>query len=258
MAHVASKKKSMFSLFAVEFIGYIGREKAHNATDRLLPYVLQSFFTLVAPALFAASIYMTLGKIIRYVHAEHHSVIRVTWLTKAFVTTDILSFVVQGGASGLMFNASTASLGEKIVLVGLFIQIIAFAVFFLTALIFERRMRAAPTPESFTVEANWIHHLYVLYTMSVFIFVRSIFRVIEYAMGQTGYPMKHEWTIYIFDAVPMWIVTLIFFIRYPSEIKVTPGSAPPSGSEEAHSIQLMNSQEQKQHRKKPYGSRDMA
>ncbi|KAA8576174.1 hypothetical protein EYC84_006329 [Monilinia fructicola] len=195
----------------MEIIAYIGRAKAVSNTGKLFPYILQSFFTLVAPAMFAASIYMTLGRIMRYVNGEGHSPIRITWLTKIFVIGDILSFMVQGGSSGLMFNSSTMKMGEKIVLAGLFIQIISFGLFFITALVFERRMRKAPTPGSFTVEANWIHHLYVLYAMSVLIMIRSIFRVVEYAGGQTGYPLKHEWTLYIFDSVPMFIVTLIFF-----------------------------------------------
>ncbi|ESZ89894.1 hypothetical protein SBOR_9719 [Sclerotinia borealis F-4128] len=239
-----------------EVVGYIGRAKAVNSTGTLLPYVFQSSFTLLAPALFSASIYMTLGRIMRYVKGEHHSLIRITWVTKIFVIGDIFSFMVQGGSSSLMFNSSTVKMGEKVVLAGLFIQIISFGFFFVTALIFERRMRKAPTAESFIVKANWIHYLYVLYAMSVLIMVRSIFRVIEYAEGQTGYPLKHEWTLYIFDAVPMFIVTLIFFIYHPYHLQVRTGATTSIGSEEeAHSIQLMNNPEQRQGRKgKPFGA----
>lgn len=201
---------------------------------------------------------MTLGRIMRYVNGEHHSLIRITWLTKTFVIGDILSFLVQGGSSGLMFNASTVKIGEDIVLVGLFIQIISFGLFFITALFFERRMRKAPTAESFTVEANWIHYLYVLYAMSALIMIRSIFRVVEYAAGQTGYPLKHEWTLYIFDSVPMFIVTVLFFVWYPDRLQVKPGASAASGSgEEAHSVQLMDSSEQKQNKTKLFGSRSM-
>jgi hypothetical protein len=75
----------------VEVIGYIGRCIAHNSTGKLLPFILQNFFILLAPALFAASIYMVLGRIIRSVRGERHSLIRVHWLTRAFVTGDVLS-----------------------------------------------------------------------------------------------------------------------------------------------------------------------
>ncbi|KAF5878058.1 putative rta1 domain protein [Botrytis fragariae] len=262
------KTKSWFcTAFCVgglfETIGYIGRAMAVNSTGKLLPYVIQSFFTLVAPAFMAASIYMTLGRIMRYVHGEHHSIIRINWLTKIFVIADLLSFFVQAGSSGLMFNDSTASLGQKIVLVGLFVQIIAFGFFLFTALVFERRIRKEPTPESFVVEANWIHHLHCLYAMSVLILIRSVFRVVEYAAGQKGYPLMHEWTVYTYDTVPMWIVTVIFFIWYPSQFQVKPGTrtSPGETGEEAQSVQLMNSAEKKRGsnaRTRAYGPRSMA
>ncbi len=49
--------------------------------------------------------------------------------------------------------------------------------------------------------------------------IRSIFRVVEYLMGQNGYPLKHEWTLYIFDSVLMFAVTVIFYIGYPGELE---------------------------------------
>ena len=63
------------------------------------PYVMQSTLLLVAPALFAASIYMELGRIIHLVKGQKHSLIRVNWMTKTYVAGDVLSFLMQ--ASGM-------------------------------------------------------------------------------------------------------------------------------------------------------------
>lgn len=60
---------------------------------------MQSTLLLVAPALFAASIYMELGRIIHLVKGEKHSLVRVNWMTKIFVAGDVLSFLMQ--ASGM-------------------------------------------------------------------------------------------------------------------------------------------------------------
>lgn len=60
---------------------------------------MQSTLLLVAPALFAASIYMELGRIIRLVKGEKLSLVRVTLMTKIFVSGDVLSFLMQ--ASGM-------------------------------------------------------------------------------------------------------------------------------------------------------------
>jgi hypothetical protein len=64
------------------------------------PYIMQSVLILIAPALFAASIYMILGRIILLTDGEHHSLIPRKWLTKLFVFGDVASFMLQ--SSGMM------------------------------------------------------------------------------------------------------------------------------------------------------------
>ena len=49
--------------------------------------------------------------------------------------------------------------------------------------------------------SSWKKHHYTLYAVSGLIMARSIFRVIEYAMGQKGYLLSHEWTMYTFDSL---------------------------------------------------------
>lgn len=85
-------------LQTVEVIGYSARivssTQAPLFTDT--PYIIQTLFLLLAPALFAASIYMELGRIVILLDGEQYTVIRRTWMTKIFVTGDVLSFIVQG------------------------------------------------------------------------------------------------------------------------------------------------------------------
>lgn len=57
---------------------------------------MQSVLILVAPALFAASIYMLLSRIIQAAGGFHLALIKQKWLTKIFVCGDILSFLMQG------------------------------------------------------------------------------------------------------------------------------------------------------------------
>jgi len=82
----------------VETIGYIGRSISANQSPgpyTLGPYIIQSVLLLVAPALFAASIYMELGRIVLMVDGQRSLFIRRTWLTKIFVAGDVLSFLMQ-------------------------------------------------------------------------------------------------------------------------------------------------------------------
>lgn len=175
-------------------------------------------FVLVAPALFAASIYMTLGRIILSVRASNYSMVRPNRLTITFVTGDVASFLIQGGSSGLMViqRPGLAKWGERLAILGLMIQVIMFGLFFVITVVFHQKLRRAPTPESYDVTVPWEQILIMLYAVSVLIMIRSIFRVIEFAQGQAGYSLSHEWTMYIFDSILMFIVTILFGWRFPS------------------------------------------
>ena len=84
---------------AVEVIGFAARCKSGSESPdwTLGPYIIQSILLLVAPALFAATIYMELGRVVRMVKGEPYVLIPVRWLTKIFVAGDVLSFLVQSG-----------------------------------------------------------------------------------------------------------------------------------------------------------------
>lgn len=82
-----------------EAVGYAARAvNAHQAPNySTVLYALQSLFILLAPSLFAASIYMILGRIIRLLDGDSRSLIRATRLTKIFVLGDVLAFFIQSG-----------------------------------------------------------------------------------------------------------------------------------------------------------------
>ncbi|KXG49709.1 RTA-like protein [Penicillium griseofulvum] len=208
-----------------EVIGYVSRAAAHSSTDSVTVYAIQNVFLLLGPTLFAASIYMTLGRIIRSVHAEEHSLIRINWLTKVFVIGDVVSFVVQGGASGLMATGNNVKLASNIVVAGLVVQVIMFGLFIITSVVFEVRMRRSPPTSAFDERIDWMSLLRTLYAVSALILIRSIFRVVEYAAGNDGYPLTHEWMLYLFDSVLMSISMVIWGIWYPGTLPglIVPG-----------------------------------
>ncbi|KAL4881165.1 RTA-like protein [Aspergillus karnatakaensis] len=189
----------------------------------MFTFCIQNVFILLGPALFAASIYMVLGRIIVAVKGEKHSLIRVRWVTKIFVTGDVLSFLIQGGSAGMMVSSDLASLGNKMVVVGLAVQVVMFGLFVITAVVFQVRMQrdlnlAGLGPQGFSGNLRWRVHLNTLYLVSALIMVRSVFRVVEFVMGNDGYLLQHEWPLYVFDAVLMVLVMVVFGARYPSDV----------------------------------------
>ncbi|KAG4255575.1 hypothetical protein FPRO03_14063 [Fusarium proliferatum] len=192
----------------IETIGYAARNISHNNKESVPAYSVQAILILVALALFADSIYMILGRIIISLRVQHLSLIPVRWLTKLFVCGDVVSFSLQAAGVGIQASGTIKAydLGEKIIIVGLFIQIVVFGFCVV-------RERAFP----------WKLDLAVLYTVSVIILVRSIFRVIEYLQGNDGYLISHEIFLYVFDAILMAIVMVIFLIWYVDHLRYKDG-----------------------------------
>ncbi|KAJ5213314.1 hypothetical protein N7449_000483 [Penicillium cf. viridicatum] len=206
-----------------EAVGYAARAvNAHEAPNySTVLYALQSLFVLLAPSLFAASIYMILGRIIRLLDGDSRSLIRATRLTKIFVLGDVLAFFIQSGGGGIMSSAKSAStlkLGEDVIIVGLIVQIIFFGFFVVVSVIFHKRMASDPTSAAMATSVDWHRYMLVLYFASALIMNRCLYRVIEYIQGSTGFLQSHEYFAYIFDAALMLLVTIIFLVFHPSQI----------------------------------------
>jgi hypothetical protein len=174
-----------------EIIGYAGRALSASQTPAwtVFPYALQSLMLLIAPSLLAASIYGILGRIITLARGEHYSPIHPRKLTKIFVTSDVLSFLVQSGGGGILSNAKSQSsiqLGENIIIAGLFVQLIGFTFFMGVTCLFHRRIMSEPKARPINVAIPWERFIWVLYSVSALVLVRSLFRVIEYVQGYSG------------------------------------------------------------------------
>ncbi|KAH7318038.1 RTA1 like protein-domain-containing protein [Stachybotrys elegans] len=214
-----------FTAFTVgglfQTIGYCGRIWSHFDVLSIGGFVLQAILILVAPALYAASIYMILGRLIRAVEAEHLSLVPVRWVTRIFVAGDVVAFTLQAGGGGIQAGGTLDlyELGENIIIVGLVCQIAIFGFFVITSMLFHYRLTIRPTVVSSRAVIPWTRYLYVLYSTSAIILVRSIFRVVEYLQGNDGYLISHEIFLYIFDALLMAAVMLIFWIWYVDQLE---------------------------------------
>ena len=180
-------------------IGFAARAWGNKNQYILIPYIIQALLILLAPILFAATVYMILSRIIRSTGCEQYSIIRVNWLTKVFVGGDVLCFLVQAAGGGILSNAKTASarkLGEGVILGGLILQIIIFAFFLVVAIVFHTRLNGQRGKVS-EPSIDFALFMKMLYTVSTLITVRNLFRVIEYAMGSKSFPPRSLHTPYL-------------------------------------------------------------
>ncbi|KAE8146728.1 RTA1 like protein-domain-containing protein [Aspergillus avenaceus] len=202
-----------------EAVGYVGRVlSAYESPNWTTgPYAMQSTLLLVAPALFAASIYMELGRVIQLVKGEAFAIIRVNWMTKIFVAGDVLSFLMQASGAGIMVQGSRST-GENIILGGLFVQIAFFGFFLIGALVFQGRITAHPTRESADNGIPWTKHMFALHFSSILVLIRSAFRVAEYIQGSDGFLLRNEVFLYVYDGMLMFFVAVVFLVIHPSEV----------------------------------------
>ncbi|KAL4757190.1 RTA1 like protein-domain-containing protein [Aspergillus foveolatus] len=163
------------------------------------PYLVQTLFLFLAPALLAAPTYMFLGRIILVLQAESHALMKKKWLTKVFVTGGVLSFLLQGAGGGIQSNGSLGSMktGEHIIIGGLVIQILFFAFFIVTATHFDWKLKKYPIPHARSPDIPWQKHLNVLYMTSCLIMILYL---------------------YIFDLLLMFLTMVTSNAVHPQEI----------------------------------------
>ena len=113
-------------------------------------------------------------------------------------------------------DQDTVDVANKVVLAGLALQIVFFAFFVIVATTFHMRINQAPTEKSALLSIPWARYLWILYLASALIVARCLFRIAEYAGGQDGVLLSTETYLYIFDALFMFAVVIIFNLQHPS------------------------------------------
>lgn len=195
--------------------------------------VISTVFILVAPIWLNAFAYMTFGRMVNFFLPERKVwKISARWLTLIFVMLDILSFIIQIIGALLLTgsNGSQDSInaGVDTYMSGVGVQEAFILCFFGLSLMFWREAKRWPVYR----EKSPMTLLYVLWAALVLISVRIIYRIVEYSSGRDSYATTHEWTIYVFDATPMFIAILLFNFYHPGKALVGPESEFPKLSRE--------------------------
>ncbi|KZM26651.1 uncharacterized protein EKO05_0005388 [Ascochyta rabiei] len=231
-AYVRHRKTSIVYIIIgglCEIAGFSARIGSHYDNEAWVPFIIQGTLLLIGPLFFAATVYMMLGRIINLANASAISRISPRWYTRIFVTADISTLVVQGLGASLMgtMQLSLALAGEKVVITGLALQVATFIVFLAAAIDCNVRLarmkRDSDSDATNTSNDAWKSIIHTLYTISALVLFRCVFRLIEYTMGNAAYLIAHEWTLYVFDGVPMFAVLVLFFVYQQRAMKSPKG-----------------------------------
>ncbi|PVF97169.1 hypothetical protein CPB86DRAFT_461150 [Serendipita vermifera] len=207
---------------ALELLGYILREYViHNRTEKT-PYLVSQVFVIIAPACLAVQLYMLVGRTMNYVGSQY-TLIRPSWITPTFLGIDIISIITQGAGSAVIFNQDSSTsldrikLGRTILILGLFIQLVGFAIFLLFSILFDRKA----TVQLKGKVAMLRPLMNAFYISGSLILLRSIYRAVEFididisTRPVKGYLWETEWPYYVLDATPITLSILVYLILFP-------------------------------------------
>ncbi|CAG7915950.1 unnamed protein product [Penicillium olsonii] len=200
---------------AFEAVGLLARAYSGKHLDKKSPFEIQTLLIFLAPILFAASVYMFLGRVIRKSGHPELSFIRIRWVTPIFVIGDIFCFFIQAVGVVILLRAESQSkfdLAKGIILAGLALQLFFFAVFILVAIVFHLRINSRE--KSGHSGVNLTIRLWNLYFCSFLITVRNIYRLVEYITGTDAYLSRVEWPTYVLDVGLMLVIMIVSNLWY--------------------------------------------
>ncbi|EIW62247.1 uncharacterized protein TRAVEDRAFT_45078 [Trametes versicolor FP-101664 SS1] len=176
-------------------------------------------FTTLSPYAFIAAEYVILGRLARHLQAPQHVAIGAGKVAAIFVTSDFITFAMQGAGTGIVIAQVNClhQVGRWLLLGGLALQLISFLFFSWIVVMFIRRLRLiAPDKVTRDRRLTWRHDGVSLIwglALSCFdIIVRSVYRVVQFAiegdnqsLGILG-GLSLDAFFYLLDALPMLVV----------------------------------------------------
>ncbi|KAF6802980.1 rta1 domain-containing protein [Colletotrichum sojae] len=204
-----------------EAFGYYGRAKAHEDPLAVGPFIMQNLLILGSPPLFAATIYMSLGRIINALDLRRHAAISPRLTAFFYVVVDVGCFVsqVMGSIMPASGDPESIELSKKIIMAGLLAQLAVIFLFTLSCWHSHRCAKREGTGLHAThAGINWNKYYLMTYLVAGLMFVRSLIRGIEYLQGEGGFIMEHEVFVYLFDAALMVAIMALYLWIHPGRL----------------------------------------
>jgi len=199
----------------LEVVGYIARlMSAEKSPYNIIYYIIQYFFIVVAPVILAAGIYILLSRMIALVGREYSPLLSPKAILITFITADVVATVVQiAGAAGIgaaesKYKDSTNA--NRILLVGLAVQVVAFTFFLGLLSLFMFRARRALMQFKGLMTFAW-----VVVVVALLVYLRTIFRLAETGQGVYGYLAQHEVFFGVLEFAPIVVAILLLAAFHP-------------------------------------------
>ncbi|KAJ1723860.1 hypothetical protein LPJ53_001817 [Coemansia erecta] len=199
---------------AAESIGYIFRSVCINHISLGL-FICMNLFLLLPPNALALFNYKIIGEVARGSGVEAARFWkRPHFLVWFFFASDVFSFVLQSTGASMTAAEDAKTAGKWICIVGLAIQLVFLGLFLLitVAIMRDRRYTVLARDGDATGVASRRRVFRLVIATSVLIYVRSIYRLIEFIDGYGGRIYRAEWAFYVFDFAMIFLAVGVYVV----------------------------------------------
>lgn len=166
---------------AIEVGAYAIRAGSVKKPDNIALYATSATLIVIAPVLVCASLYILIGRLIRSTGKLPlllFGKVSPAWIPRIFVASDILSFLTQASGSGIAssnnWEGTQKNTGVGVLIGGLALQLVTFALFLLIVIWFD--MKSKPSPQGDSMERGVRLVLNGIYVAGFFIMVSGFYR----------------------------------------------------------------------------------
>ena len=183
---------------------------------RVTYFVVQYFFIVVAPVLFAAAIYATISILIRRFGRQYSPILSPRAIVVTFIICDVIATIVQVTGAALIGSAESnnedSTTPNNILLGGLCFQCFSFLVFCVLFALFCYKARDVILRHS---ERKIKLFILAVWLSTALIYLRTIFRLAESAEGVEGELSTNEIYFTVLEFVPVVIAVFLLNIWHP-------------------------------------------
>ncbi|KAI8319124.1 RTA1 like protein [Martensiomyces pterosporus] len=204
-----------------ECVGYIFRTLCIYWTT-LGTFTAMSLFLLLPPNALALTNYKTLGETLKLARNQKPRggkppfLLRPRFVTWFFFTSDVFSFLLQAGGVSVSTRDGMREVAKKMVLAGLAVQLFFFAAFLFLAIYvaMSKRYTARRGPRDKDGKMAKRRLFTTIIATTVLLYIRSVYRVVEFADGYGGRIYGTEWLFYVFDTALVLVSFLIYMVSF--------------------------------------------
>jgi hypothetical protein len=162
--------------------------------------------------IYAAVNYFVLGRLLHYI--PYLSPLHPGRVVTTLVALDTLVEIISASGASRVANykdPNQQKLGTALIRTALIMLTLLYFAFIYLQIFFHRRCIRHKV-DSPKLRGT----MYVLYVSCALVQIRNAYRIVDSFLGKKGYTQRHEWCLFVFEATPMLLNSILFNVFHPA------------------------------------------